>query len=62
VVGNNVGRNGMWALPGGNAVDTLQEENAPKGKSQERCRCERKPARLRGEKTVEGARNPEGGT
>ena len=32
----------MWVLPGGDAPDTLREEKAPKGKSQERRRCERK--------------------
>jgi len=42
-------RNGKWVLPGGNAPDTFREENAPKGKSHERRRCERKPARDRRE-------------
>jgi len=41
--------NGMWVLPGGNAPDTLWEEEAPKGKSQERRWCETKPARARKE-------------
>jgi hypothetical protein len=40
------GRNGMWVLPAGNGPDTFCEEKAPKGKSQERCRCETKPARV----------------
>jgi len=30
----------------GNEPDTFREEKAPKGKSQERCRCETKPARV----------------
>jgi hypothetical protein len=33
----------------GNAADTFCEEKAPKGKSQERCRCETKPARAQRE-------------
>lgn len=39
-------RNGRWVLPGGNERDTSCEEKAPKGESQERCRCEIKPARV----------------
>jgi len=30
----------------GNGPDTFREEKAPKGESQERCRCETKPARV----------------
>jgi len=40
------GRNGMWVLPAGNGSDTFCEEKAPKGESQERCRCETEPARV----------------
>jgi hypothetical protein len=39
-------RNGRWVLPAGNGPDTLREGKAPKGESQERCRCETKPARV----------------
>jgi hypothetical protein len=39
-------RNGRWVLPAGNGLDTLREGKAPKGESQERCRCETKPARV----------------
>jgi len=39
-------RNGTWVLPVGNGPDTFREEKAPKGKSQERCRYETKPARV----------------
>jgi len=45
--GKTDGRNGMWVHPRGNAAGTLREEKAPKGESQERCRCETKPARAR---------------
>lgn len=39
--------NGMWVHPGAdNASGTLRVEKAPKGESQERCRCEIKPARV----------------
>jgi hypothetical protein len=41
--------NGTWVLPGGNAPDTFREGKAPKGESQERRRCETKPARARRE-------------
>jgi hypothetical protein len=44
--------NGMWVRPCGNAADTFGEEKAPKGKAQERCRYETKPARARREETV----------
>jgi len=50
--GINGRENGMWVLPGGNAPDTLREEEAPKGESQERRRCEIEPARARKEKTA----------
>jgi hypothetical protein len=39
--------NGTWVLPRGNAADTFREEKAPKGESQERRRCEKKPAGAR---------------
>jgi len=48
-VGNNRKRNGMWARCSGNAGKTWREGKTPKGESQERCRCERKPARTQGE-------------
>jgi hypothetical protein len=47
--GSNGRRNGTWVLPGGNAPDTLREEKAPKGESQERCRHEIRLARSRRE-------------
>jgi hypothetical protein len=47
--GYTVRRNSRWGLPPGNGLDTFREEKAPKGESQERCRCETKPARDRGE-------------
>jgi hypothetical protein len=43
--GSNGRKNGTWVLPGGNAPDTLREEKAPKGESQERRRYEIRPAR-----------------
>jgi hypothetical protein len=39
-------------------LDTFQEEKASKGESQERCRREIKPARVRGEKAVERVIKP----
>jgi hypothetical protein len=42
-------RNGKWGLPPGNGMDTFRKEKAPKGESQERCRCETEPARNCGE-------------
>jgi hypothetical protein len=56
--GINGRKNGMWVLPGGNAPDTLQEEEAPKGESQERRRCETKPARARKEKPAKRVLKP----
>jgi hypothetical protein len=47
--GYTVRRNSRWGLPPGNGLDAFREEKAPKGESQERCRCETKPARDRGE-------------
>jgi hypothetical protein len=41
--------NGMWVLPSRKRLVTFREGNAPKGESQERCRCETKPARFRRE-------------
>jgi hypothetical protein len=38
-------RNGKWVGSGGNAPGAVREEKAPKGESQERCRCETEPAR-----------------
>jgi hypothetical protein len=40
-------RNGTWVRPRRKAADTFREEKAPQGKSQERRRCARKPARAR---------------
>jgi len=37
--------NGRWVLPSRNAGETSRERKPPKGKSQERRRCETKPAR-----------------
>lgn len=39
-------------------VSTLRVEEAPKGESQERCRCETKPARDRWEETVRRVAKP----
>jgi hypothetical protein len=39
-------------------VDTLRVEEAPKGESQERRRCETKPARARREKAAERVTKP----
>jgi hypothetical protein len=39
-------RNGRWVLPVRKRPDTFRKEKAPKGKSQERRRCETKPARV----------------
>jgi hypothetical protein len=54
----NGGRNGMWVLRRGNAAETFRKEKAPKGKSQERCRCETKPARAGRAKTVKRVAKP----
>jgi len=51
-------RNGQWGLPPGNGMDTFRKEKAPKGESQERCRCETKPARDCGEKAVKRVTKP----
>jgi len=42
----------------GNASATFREEKAPKGESQERRRCETKPARARREKRVKRVAKP----
>jgi hypothetical protein len=39
-------------------LDTLREEKAPKGESQERRRCETKPARARREQAAERVAKP----
>jgi hypothetical protein len=41
-----------------NAQTAFREEKAPKGESQERSRCETKPARDRREETVERVTKP----
>jgi hypothetical protein len=51
-------RNGKWVIPGGNAPDAVREEKAPKGESQERCRCETEPARVRRAKAVKRVTKP----
>jgi hypothetical protein len=56
--GSTNGQNGRWAHPGGNTPDTFREGNASKGESQERCRCETKPARPRREQTVKRVAKP----
>jgi hypothetical protein len=48
-VGNTDGWNGKWVHSSAKAASTLREENAPKGESHERRRCETKPARARRE-------------
>jgi len=48
----------MWVRPCGNAAGTYGEEKAPKGKAQERCRCETKPARARREETAKRVIKP----
>jgi hypothetical protein len=50
--------NGKWVQRVGNGPSALGEEKAPKGESQERCRCEKKPARTKREKTVERVTKP----
>jgi hypothetical protein len=52
------GRKSRWVYPCGNIRDADQEEKAPKGESQERGRCEKKPARDRREKTVKRVNKP----
>jgi len=44
----------------GNAQVTFPAEKAPKGESYERCRHEKRPARFRREKAVEGVAKPQG--
>jgi hypothetical protein len=44
-----LGGNGRWAHPGGNVAETYRKGKPSKGESQERCRCETKPARVRRE-------------
>jgi hypothetical protein len=56
--GSTGGWNGKWANPGGNTPDVLREGKPPKGESQERCRCEKKPARDRREKAVKRVAKP----
>jgi hypothetical protein len=56
--GNTGGRNGMWVFPGGNAPDTFREGKAPKGESQERCRCETKLAGARREEAAKRVAKP----
>lgn len=53
-------RKGTWVRSGGNAAATLQAEKAPKAESHERCRHERRPARLRREQAVERVTKPWG--
>jgi hypothetical protein len=48
----------MWVLLPGNGLDTFRKEKAPKGKSQERCRCETKPARNRREEATKRVAKP----
>jgi hypothetical protein len=50
--------NGMWVLPPGNGLDTFRKEKAPKGESQERCRCETKPARNHREEAAKRVAKP----
>jgi len=52
------GKNGRWARSGGNAPITASKENAPKGKSHERCRRETKPARVRRAKAAQRVAKP----
>jgi hypothetical protein len=51
-------RNSRWVYLGGDTQDAFQEEKASKGKSQERSRCEIKPARDRREKAVKRVNKP----
>ena len=55
-------RNGTRVHRGGNADDTWPKEKAPKGESQERRRCEIKPARNPRAKAVERVIKPWGRT
>jgi hypothetical protein len=48
----------MWVLPFGNGRDTFRKEKAPKGESQERRRCETKPARNCREEAVKRVVKP----
>jgi hypothetical protein len=50
----------MWVHRIGNDPVARPEEKAPKGESQERCRCETKPVRTKREKTVERVIKPWG--
>jgi hypothetical protein len=50
--------NGRWVLPLGNGLVTFRKEKAPKGESQERCRCETKPARNCREETAKRVVKP----
>jgi len=43
--GINAELNGMWVHSGRKVVGTSRKGKPPKGESQERCRCETKPAR-----------------
>jgi len=51
-------QNGKWVRSGGNAPITASQENAPKGKSHERCRRETKPARIRRAKAATRGAKP----
>jgi hypothetical protein len=53
-----LGGNGRWVHPGGNALETFRKGKPSKGESQERCRCETKPARARREETVKRVVKP----
>jgi hypothetical protein len=48
------GRNGRWVHPARKRTDAFREEKAPKGESQERRRCETKPAWIEGRKPPRG--------
>jgi hypothetical protein len=52
------GKNGMWVHSRGNAASTFREEKAPQGESQERRRCETKPAGARRAKTAARVTKP----
>jgi hypothetical protein len=50
--------NGTWVLRGRKAGDTCGEREPPKGESQERRRCETKPARDSREQAVKRVAKP----
>jgi len=54
----NCQANGRWALPGRKIADAFRKGKPSKGESQERCRCETKPARDSREQAVKRVAKP----